>query len=72
MEFQITIKRTQIAKLTFSVPDGDTEAAEERASALFRHAQIHPKDVFAECSAEYDYALASVDPAGPVIFEFDK
>ena len=35
MEFQVEIKRTQIAKLTFSVPDGDTEAAEEQAAAWF-------------------------------------
>ncbi|MCG4526383.1 hypothetical protein [Intestinimonas massiliensis (ex Afouda et al. 2020)] len=70
MEFQVEIKRTQIAKLTFSVPDGDTEAAEEQAASLVQHAKLHP-EVFDGCEADYDYALASTDPAGPVIFEFD-
>lgn len=43
MEFQVEIKRTQIAKLTFSVPDGDTEAAEEQAASLVQHAKLHPE-----------------------------
>lgn len=48
MEFQVEIKRTQIAKLTFSVPDGDTEAAEEQAASLVQHAKLHP-EVFDGC-----------------------
>lgn len=44
MEFQVEIKRTQIAKLTFSVPDGDTEAAEEQAASLVQHAKLHLDD----------------------------
>lgn len=70
MEFQVEIKRTQIAKLTFSVPDGNIEAAEEQAAELVSYARQHP-EVFNGGESSYDYALMSTDPKGPVIFEFD-
>lgn len=70
MEFQVKIKRTQITSQTFSVTDGNAEAAEEQAASLVQYARQHP-EIFDGCESDYDYALASTDPSGPVIFEFN-
>lgn len=69
MEYQMLVKRTQIAKFVFSAEDND--AAEARAAELLRHTKSQQTAVFAGCKSEWDYALESTDPNGPVIFGFD-
>lgn len=75
MKWIISVKRTQIIDIVFDTESNSTEEAEEKASEIYERVQKEGDKPFENCEedkVDYDYALESEDPSGPIIFRFDE
>lgn len=75
MKWILSVKRTQIVDIVFDTESDSTDEAEAKASEIYEQVQKEGDKPFENCKEEnvdYDYALESEDPSGPIIFRFDE